>query len=294
MSGAGRWIAAALPLALLAGCDDASAPVSGSAGVSQDPAAVASCYAATGIGIEPAAPKHALFVIVDQTTSLDAPLRDRIAAIAARLVVPGTTVTVDRFSATDRDHHLTHDWSGTAEPVVPAGRRGDLPVRRLDDLDKCLPQQQAFARAQLNAALAKAITTGEASFANSEIVASLTQASQAVAAAPAADRVVLVVSDLLEHSTATSFYQARGLRRIDPKTELDKVAALNLLGDFGDARVYVVGAGQLAPEGSGAPRDAAALLALRTFWENWFRNSHATLAGYGQPELMTEPHWVDG
>ncbi|MGN8159887.1 hypothetical protein ACS8YF_14590 [Salinisphaera sp. SWV1] len=52
----------------------------------------------------------------------------------------------------------------------------------------------------------------------------------------------------------------------------------------GDAKVYVTGAGFAADRGY---RGEDTLKSLEDFWRAYFQRSHARLAGWGQPELMT-------
>jgi hypothetical protein len=119
------------------------------------------------------------------------------------------------------------------------------------------------------------------------------QLSEPVRASSAADRLVLVVSDLLEHSPVTSFYQNRRLRQLDPATEIDRAAAINLFGDFRGARIAVIGAG-LLPSTSGADsvRDTKALMELHQFWATWFDKSHGALIEYGEPDLVQPLSWA--
>ena len=98
---------------------------------------------------------------------------------------------------------------------------------------------------------------------------------------------VILVSDMLEHSTITSFYLNRDIRTIDPEIELARADSATVFGDFGGARVIVIGAGLLPPDvDAGRTRNTATLAALRQFWTEWFRRSKATLSDYGQPDLV--------
>jgi hypothetical protein len=258
------------------------------------PPASSSCYASAGVGVHPPAPERAVFVLVDQTTGLDDRLRERLVANLRRLLGPGTTYTIASFSAFSRGNYVTTVAEGALEPPLPPESRPGLSVRRVERLEACLREQ---AREQTEIALARVsdVTSASASsFSNSEIMASLAQLSEAVRASRARDKLVIVVSDLLEFSSATSFYRNRAMRSIDPDVELARAVENRLLGDFGQARVAVIGAGLLSPEsGLDATRDVRALNALHSFWERWFERSHAQLAQYGQPDLVRPIDWGD-
>jgi hypothetical protein len=248
---------------------------------------VPSCYARYPVGLAPAPPVRSLFVLIDQTTRLDAALTQTLRANVARLVRPGTSFTIARFSAFQAGHYAEVVASGTVEPPVPAQRRNSLSVPKLRQLDRCLQGQTLIGVRIALAALATAQHVGAASFAQSELMASLKQLSSPIGGARAHDKIVIIASDMLEHSSATSFYARRGLRTLDPRAELRKAAALRLFGNFGGARAYVIGAGILPPESRDAGRTIPALNALEAFWSAWLRQSNARLGGFGKPNLLS-------
>lgn len=248
---------------------------------------VPSCYAAVHIDAAPPPPARAVFLFVDQTTALDPGLAASVRRNMQHLLVPGTAFTVASFSFFGPGHYATVLASGTLEQTVPAPLRPGVSSNGLLRLDACLRQQGAFATQVALAAFAGAVSPNPAIFSQSEILASLRHLSAAVAAARVRDRVVIVASDMLEHSSATSFYRARALRLIDPAAELNRAAALGLFANFAGARVYVIGAGILPPQPGGNGRTIPALNALEAFWTLWLHRSNARLAGYGHPDLAT-------
>ena len=245
-----------------------------------------SCYARAKAGIAPAPPVREVFVIVDQTTALDPALVQTLRANVARLVRPGTKFTVASFSAFERGHYTKIVASGTVEPAVPGPRRGAISVPALKKLDACLRAQGPYGVKIALAGITQAGKASAASFAHSEILASLKQLSPRIAASKARDKVLIVASDMLEHSSATSFYRNRGLRPIDAAAELRKVVGQGLAANFGGARAYVIGGGILPPQSKGAGRTIAALNSLELFWKAWFQKSGARLLAFGRPNLV--------
>lgn len=248
--------------------------------------AVPSCYAATRIGVDPAPPARAIFVLVDQTTALGPALISTVRENMRNLLRPGTSFTIATFSAFQRDHFTTLLAAGALEAPVAPQRRSRLSVPRLRRLDACLRRQAAFGGQLAITSFLRAAAANAASFSRSEILASLKQLSARVAAAPARDRIVIIASDMLEHSSATSFYRNRALKVIDPAAEMRRALGQGLLGDFGGARIFVVGAGLLPPDQRTAGRDIRALNALEAFWTAWFRRSGARLVAFGHPDLV--------
>ena len=248
---------------------------------------VPGCYARYPVNLAPAPSSRALFVLIDQTTALDPALTRTLGQNVARLVRPGTSFTVASFSAFRSGHFVEIVAGGTVEPPVPANRRNTLSVPALKKLDACLRAQSAYAVRTALVAVRRAQATGGAAFSQSEIMASLRQLSAPVAASRAPDKVVVIASDMLEHSSATSFYSRKGLRPIDPSAEMRKAAANRLFANFGGARVYVIGAGVLPPESKDLGRTIAALDSLESFWSAWFRQSRARFLVFGKPNLVS-------
>jgi len=248
---------------------------------------IPSCYAATKSGLNATAPAREIFLFVDQTTPVDDAMRSSVLDAVGRLVSPGASFTVAKFSEFAPGHAAVITASGTIEQGIPAEQRNSVGVRVLHNLDQCLVAQAAYGKRIAGEAAQAALSSSHGTFAHSDIMASLRQLSATVSASPARDRIVILVSDMLEHSSATSFYDHKALRTIDPRSELSIARNGHLTGDFRGARVFVIGAGALPPDQAGGYRSAAAIDALQAFWNAWFRLSNAHLAGFGEPNLMT-------
>lgn len=285
-----RALAATALAALLWGCPPTPADTNNSSanpgGVGSGNA-VPSCYAAVAIGAPAPAPGRAVFVLVDQTTGLDEHLRETISRNLEQLLAPGTSFTVATFSAFSQGNYTTVLASGTLEAPLTADQRLHLQAGKVEQMGQCLDQQRGFGIQVANQRVEEATGAAASSFTNSEIMAGLRQLSEAVRASPAEERIVIVVSDLLEHSTVTSFYRQQTIRMIDPAEEMEKAEAHGLIADFDDARVAIIGAGLLAPgSGAAASRPIREREALHRFWEQWFEHSNARLIAYGEPDLV--------
>jgi hypothetical protein len=255
---------------------------------------VPSCYATVRPGVGAPPPGRAVFVLVDQTTGLDQRLRETVRSNVERLLSPGSSFTIGTFSAFSQGHFATVLASGSLEAPLTDEQRLHLAAQKVQEMEACLAQQAGFARQLASQRIQDATNASAPSFSHSEIMAGLKNLSAAVRAAPAAERYVIIVSDLLENSTATSFYANRNLREIAPEAEMTNARDHQLIADFANARVAVVGAGLLSPES--APdrvRNVRALNALRIFWQQWFERSRARLVQYGEPDLTAPLGWAD-
>jgi len=98
---------------------------------------------------------------------------------------------------------------------------------------------------------------------------------------------------MLENSSVSSFYANQGVRLLNPEKELMRVANDQLFGDFGGARVFVIGAGLLPDETNqtkGAYRSTQTMQVLARFWSEYFHKSNADLSEFGQPALLNPIH----
>jgi hypothetical protein len=100
----------------------------------------------------------------------------------------------------------------------------------------------------------------------------------------------LIVFDMLENSSVSSFYSDKGssVRKIGPAKELKLVAENDLFRDFGGAKVYVIGTGLLPDDATKAKkyRDPKTMQALASFWKNYFEKLNGNLVELGQPVLL--------
>jgi len=260
------------------------------AGIAND---IPSCYAANKLKVALPVSQTEVFVLIDQTTLLDAALQDAVRENAGRLVKAGSAFVIASFSAFAQGRYLEVLSAGTLEGQIDAKLRDDISVKVLRNFDACMSSQAAFGRKSAAAALNKALAGTRPEFAKSDVMGSLKELSSRVRQSTARERIVFVVSDMLENSGISSFYANKNVRAIDPAAELKKAQDAQVVGDFGGARVFVLGAGliQEAAGGkskeSGIYRDPKTIGVLRQFWEQYFEASHAKLTEFGAPALLS-------
>lgn len=234
-----------------------------------------------------------LTVIIDQTTFMDARLRQIVRETVDRLIKPGTNVTVAVFSAYLQGRYLDVLASGQIELPIEPKQRDFVPKRELRQSDQCLNDQLVFGRRLVAKTLDAAFAAGDPDIVRSDVLSALRDLSRRVGDSPVSTKIVIVVSDMLENSTITSFYQASRLRRIKPEVELQKAAESGIKADFLGARVFVIGAGAVSEKSADANsyRDPRAMLALEDFWRRWFALNHAELVEFGRPTPLVEINW---
>lgn len=255
---------------------------------------IPSCYAALHMA-PPAGAQAKLFVLIDQTVVFDQPLKDALIQNALSLVRPGNGFEVMVFSAYNQGRYMDVAAAGALEPPLPAARRNATGSEDLRALDICLRRQFEYGRRLMAGTVAKSLAAASPALSRSDVIGSLAEAARHIRDDPAGRKVVLIASDMLENSAVTSFYRKGGVRQIVPAAELAKVRAAGMLGDFGGAEVYVIGAAMLPLDKASAEteatmqsyRSAVTLRALTDFWTLYFQNSRARLVEFGAPALLT-------
>ncbi len=248
---------------------------------------VPSCYKALDIPLSEKRPAKELFILVDQTTPLDKKMMIYIYKNMMHFIKNGNAVTIASFSANANGKYAEVAYEGYVEPLLPKKAQFDISKKKLRKYKGCMNGQYRYAKKKATRALVRVLKGANKKLPHSDIFRSLHDLStRVVKPSNANDKVVLIVSDGLEHSAITSFYHKGGIKKIDRKKELQRVADSGFLGDFDNARVYMVGVGATA--NAKAYRDAKSLEKLTAFWRDYFHNAHANLKAIGTPMLLED------
>jgi len=253
---------------------------------------VPSCYAATHIAPDTHPYDRMLYVLLDQTVLLDPQLQQSVVNNTMRLLTPGTKFAIAEFSAYSQGRYLDVLRTGIIEKPLAHARVNETPMKAAARLAQCIDMQRNFASKIVVTTLAQVLKASTSSLDQSDIMQAFKTVSPVVAQDPAAQKVVFVVTDALENSSVSSFYAHGAVRLVNPEAELAKAKAADMLGDFGGARVYLLGAALMPPPDKGTKaqrdgyRDPRILHALSAFWHGYFKASNANLVEFGEPALV--------
>jgi hypothetical protein len=249
-----------------------------------------SCYDLAKVEGKNSSINKELFIFIDQTTSLDDGMKQSVVQNSVENVNYGNAFTVAKFSAFVQGNYASVVNSAQLDSPMNGDLRNNTPKKLLMGYDKCMKAQVGYAKKTLDDSIRTTFGATTNTIVRSDILKSLQElAKNAVKTSTAKQKTVFIVSDMLENSSITSFYQKNGVKKIDPAAELKIVAANNMFADFGGANVYVLGAG-LVPSTSNVAsetyRDPKTMNALQEFWKMYFIKSNAKLIEFGQPALL--------
>lgn len=262
------------------------------AAMASAPTDVPSCYAALKMPMPAPSIEREIFVLLDQTTPLDANLQRSVMENVGRLVQPGTAYSIATFSAFGQGRYLELLSAGTLEQGLSESVRNSVGVKLLRSFDTCLVNQQAFARKAAAAALQQAMSGISADYAKSDVLASIKEMSSRVQQSQAPNKIFFLVSDMLENSGVSSFYANRNVRMLKPADEMKKAEAAGMLANLAGSRVFVLGAGLVqdvkskSAKDSHIYRDPKVMATLKDFWSQYFERSQARLQEFGMPALV--------
>lgn len=247
---------------------------------------VPSCYDALQIQHTGQATQKELFVLVDQTTVLDKNIMIYTYKNMMHFIKNGYAVTIASFSSNSNGKYTDVAYSGRLELLLPEEAKHTIAKKKLRKYEGCMNAQHGYAKKKSTQALVRVLKGASKELPHSDIIKSLHDiATHLIRPSSAKQKVVLLVSDMMEHSSVTSFYSKGGLRALDSKKEMKKLEKSGFRADFSAAKVYVVGAGMV---GKKKYRDAKSLKSLTKFWEAYFSASNARLIDIGTPMLLED------
>ncbi len=247
---------------------------------------VPSCYDALKMDGPKGAAQKELFILVDQTTVLDKNMMIYTYKNMMKFIKNGYGVTIASFSANSNGKYTDVAYSGKLETLLPDSAKHDIAKKVLRKYQGCMNGQYKFAKKKATKALVYVLKGANKKLPHSDILKSLNDISKyIIKPSNASEKVVLLVSDMMEHSSITSFYSKGSLKKVNASAEMDKLKKSGYTANFAGARVYVIGTGMV---GKNSYRDSKTLKALTSFWEEYFSTSNAQLKAIGTPMLLED------
>lgn len=226
-----------------------------------------------------------LTVIVDQTIPMPDSIQKTAWGQINRFVAPGDRVRLYSFSAFLPNQFMQLRFAGELNQPLEGKVRDSIGMQSLRSFDKCVAEQQAFFRKKFGQAFVSSLREASEDIPRSEIFHSLRDIGEDLARQPAEERVILLLSDMLENSDFGSFYANNRIRDLQPQGELRRVSDKQLFADLQGARVYVAGAGLVTKDVKQAYRSGKTMELLHSFWKDYFEGSNANLVAFGSPSL---------
>jgi hypothetical protein len=219
-----------------------------------------------------------LFIVVDQTTPFPEEVRKNALRNIYSTIQGNTAISLFTFSEYTKEKYVSFVDHYYIPGQISAEKRADMGQKLLKKFDQCLEVQTYGMKQKLAHDIYKQLSEENSSAKNSEILFSLQEISkQAVKISNAKEKIVFVLSDMLENSSYTTFY-GKALTNLDIEKQIGIVKQNHLLGDFDHAKIFVYGAGIVDKENRRTGED---LRQLKRFWEAYFQASSGQLKVFG-------------
>jgi len=247
---------------------------------------VPSCYKALKINDPAPVPQKELFILIDQTTPIDKNMMIYTYKNMMKFMKNGYAVTIASFSSNANGKYTDVAYSGRLESLLPESAKHDIAKKSLRKYEGCMNGQYKYAKKKATKALVYTLKGANKKLPHSDIIKSLDDISgHIIKSSSSKEKVVLLVSDMIEHSSITSFYSKGSLKKVNTESEMKKVKKSDYMANFDGARVYVIGTGMV---GKKSYRDSKTLKALTDFWKNYFQAANAKLQAIGTPMLLED------
>lgn len=244
-------------------------------------------YEAIGKTSELKIPEATLFIVADESVGFDRNMIMRANEMMVEWLEPGRSIEIIRFSSGVKGRYTEVVTSGRLDPEPSENFVNDLKRSELGRFQKFHRQQLRMAKVQAQKALLSIIQTSNKAVPYSDIISNMKHVSHHIQQFKANRKVILVISDMFENSSVTSFYSKGHVKNINPAREMKKVAEAGMHADFGkNTTVYILGLGYFwSGEGSGEEKylDPKRASKVADFWKQYFEVGHAQIGEIGMP-----------
>ncbi len=218
-----------------------------------------------------------VFIIIDQTTAFPKHIRQNAIVNIFALLKPKTTVNIFTFSEYTKGKNISLVDRYYFNAQLTKDQRYDMGRKKLKEFDQCFKSQHDGMRRKLASDILDNFKDDKQSSNKSEILYTLKKISKkAVKLSRAKQKIVILLSDMLENSTYTSFY-GKELKNLNIDKHINIIKKNKLFGDFDNADIIVIGAGIVDKENY---RDGKDFDNLELLWEEYFKKSNAKLINF--------------
>lgn len=215
-----------------------------------------------------------IFIIIDQTTSFPKKIRTNALRNIFSTIKGNTAVSLFTFSEYTKDKYVSFVDHYYIPGEISQDKRDNLGKIKLKQFDQCLAAQTYGMKRKLANDIYSQLFEENSAAKNSEILFSLQEIStEAVKISRAKEKIVFILSDMLENSSYTSFY-GKKLKDLNINKQMDIVKKNHLFGNFDNAKIFVYGAGTVDKE---TRRTGEGLRRLKQFWQSYFQQSSGEL-----------------
>lgn len=241
------------------------------------------CYDVFGGNLLAKETQNELFVLIDQTIKLDNNLKSMVFRKINEFMKPGNKLSLISFSTYQDSKYTQLLLSGQLDYPLTEDEKYSISKVDIRKFDSCIKKQTNYANSEIAKHLKSVLKSSDEKIANTEIIGNLHRISESlIANSKSPNKLILIVSDMLENSKALSFYRNGGVALPDPDAAIKITNDSKLTPSLKGSKIFVLGAGF----NSKGYQNATTMKNINTFWQKYFELGGAQLVGWGQPELF--------
>lgn len=226
-----------------------------------------------------------LFVIIDQTTKFPENIQEQVKEKIKPFIKQGNTVTILKFSSNTGGSSTKIVFDESFDRVMSEDEQYTTSRRTLMRYNHCSKVALGKFHNKVPNVIQNIFDTSDDTIPKSDIVKNIKDISLVKIKNDSSDnKVVLLVSDMVENSSFLNFYRVLLSKQFIPDIEAKKIFE-QLPSNFYNANLYVIGTGYTK---SGKFSSGKALEKVTKFWKAYFNLANANIKEIGQPLLMSD------
>lgn len=256
-----------------------------------EPALFKTCYDAIGIHAsendsENSGIERSLYVIIDESVGFDANIIGRVADMVVEWSEPGRNIEIFRFSSNVEGRYSEKILEAPYPPEADEDFLDGIKRSMREKLGRCQKQRPMQLRSIIKRKILSTLESADKSIPKSDIVATISELSRYINGKEQESKSVLIVSDMFENSSITSFYSKGSIRMLNAENEIKTMEKNNMMAEFGGADIYVVGLGYFTGNAHATSErylDPKRRSPIINFWKQYFSKSNGNVVEIGAP-----------
>ncbi len=235
----------------------------------------------------------AVFVFVDQSVNFSADMKSHAIEKIYSSFNPGEELIIGCFSTPSVARYSKIVLRGVLENDIDEYLLQNLKRSDVLKYKKKYYKNRILIKNMINQSLSYVFDGSDKNIPQTDILAFLSEYAKNIKQTHAKQKIFIIISDMLENSSITSFYGQNVVRQIDVEKEIKRVQNMGMIPDFGgEVKIYVVGLGFVQNDSSVLKKnnlpDARKIALLKSFWQKYFEKANARIGEIGCPIMYGE------
>lgn len=226
-----------------------------------------------------------LYVIIDQTTNFPKNIQEQVKEKIKPFIESGNTVTILKFSSNAGGSSTKIVFDESFDRLMSEDEKYTTSRSTLMRYNHCSKIALEEFHSKVPNVIQNIFDTSDDNIPKSDIIKNIKDISLLKIKNSSPDnKVILLVSDMIENSSFLNFYSALLSKQFIPDIEAKRIFE-QLPSNFDNADLYVIGTGYTK---NGKFSSGKAMEKVTKFWDAYFNLANANIKEIGQPLIMSD------